>query len=62
MNRFLDELFGESLRVADGGGGEDELRLRVVEACNAFKSANYICNMRTKDAAIGVCFVNDNVF
>ncbi|MBV6465940.1 MAG: hypothetical protein PGMFKBFP_01230 [Anaerolineales bacterium] len=59
---FLDEILRQFFRVADGGGGEDELRMRAVERGNAFQAADHVGDVRAEDAAVGVQLVNDDEF
>ena len=58
----LDQFFGQFLRVADGGGGEDELRICAVKGRHAFQAPDDIGHVRAEDPAIGVQFVDDHEF
>ena len=59
-HRCLDQPPGQFRRVADGGRGQDELRLRAIKSGNALQAPDDIGDMRAKDAAIGVQFVDDH--
>ena len=56
----LDQAARQLLRIADGGRGENELRLRTVEIRHAPEAANDIGNMRAEHAAITVHLVDDD--
>jgi hypothetical protein len=56
----FDQSFGQFLWIADGGGGQDELRIRSVEFCHALQPPDYIGEMRTEHAAVGVHLINYN--
>ena len=47
--------------VADGGGGQDELRLGAVEGGHPAQSAQHVGHVAAEDAPVGVGFVDDHV-
>ena len=59
---FFDQFFGEFFGVANGGRSQNEFWLTPIKMCNPFESADDIGNMRAEYSAIGVCFVDDDVF
>ncbi len=58
-NRGLDQALGQFLRVADGGGGEDELRPGSIELCHPLQPADHVGEMRTEYTPVGVHLIND---
>ena len=61
-DRGFDQPFSQFLRIADGGGGQDELRPGPVIFCHTFQPPEDICNVRAKNPAIRVHLVDDNEF
>ena len=56
------EGFRQFLRVGDGGGAEDELRMTAVELAQTHQAAQHIGQVGAEHAAVGVDFVDDNIF
>src|ERR1041384_5888326 len=60
MNRFFDEVFRKLFGVANRCRGKDELWIGSIKARHTFETSDYVGNMRTEDATIGMRFVNDH--
>ncbi len=57
----LDQARRQLGRVADRGGGRDELRLAAVEPADATQATQDVRHMRAEDAAVGVHLVDDDI-
>ncbi len=56
----LDQPLGQLTRVADGGGGQDELGRGAVETGDALEPPQHVGDVRAEHPAIGVHFVDDH--
>ena len=59
-DRRFDQPLGQFRWVADGGGGQDELRLRPVEGRHALQPADDIGDVRAEHAPVGMHLVDDH--
>src|SRR5688572_27723295 len=60
MNRLLNETLSKFFGIANGGRGQNKLRVRAIKTGDTFESADDIGNMRAKYAAIGVHLIYDD--
>ena len=59
--RAFYQLFSKFFRIADGSGGEDELRVGLVKRSDPFKPADDIGNVRAEHPAVGMHFIYNHI-
>ena len=62
MTGKTDQIFTELYWVSQGSRGQDKLRVGTIEVTYLSQSPYQICNVRSKDTSVLMCFVNDYEF